>query len=170
MTDGEIRPRTDDDLAACAEVLVEVHGVDGYPVEGVADPVAWLTPPALLHAWVATLDHHPVGHVALSEPQPGDDAAHLWHEQSGEPLHQLGVLGRLFVSPSARGHAFGRRLVEAVAAECDRISRRPVLDVMAKDSAAIHLYERLGWHRIGSTTHRFGDHQTTDAYCYVLTR
>lgn len=33
------RPRTDADLPELARILVEVHDRDGYPVEGVADPV-----------------------------------------------------------------------------------------------------------------------------------
>ena len=44
---------------------------------------------------------------------------------------------------------------------------RLVLDVMTKDTDAIRLYERLGWARIGETTHRYGDGLRTPAVCYV---
>ncbi|MBX9395116.1 acetyltransferase [Streptomyces sp. TRM72054] len=38
---------------------------------------------------------------------------------------------------------------------------------MAKDAAAIRLYERLGLQRIGTSQHSYGDGQQTDAICYV---
>jgi hypothetical protein len=40
-----IRFRTADDLDQAGSVLVEVYELDGYPVEGVADPRAWLECP-----------------------------------------------------------------------------------------------------------------------------
>jgi ribosomal protein S18 acetylase RimI-like enzyme len=45
--------------------------------------------------------------------------------------------------------------------------RRLVLDVMAKDAAAIRLYERLGWLGIGETMHHYGAGQTAHACCCV---
>jgi ribosomal protein S18 acetylase RimI-like enzyme len=42
-----------------------------------------------------------------------------------------------------------------------------VLDVMTKDTAAIRLYERLGWQKIGEASHHFGDGQRTAALCFV---
>ena len=44
---------------------------------------------------------------------------------------------------------------------------RLVLDVMAKDAAAMRLYERLGWRKIGETTHHFGNGESIPAVCYV---
>src|SRR6185503_18070936 len=81
----QIRPRASDDLPAAAAALVQVHHSDGYPVEGVADPAAWLTSPHQIAAWVAELDDHVVGHVALSEPQPDDAAATLWPRAPRRP-------------------------------------------------------------------------------------
>ena len=37
-----IRERQDSDIPALAAALVEVHQLDGYPVEGVDNPKAWL--------------------------------------------------------------------------------------------------------------------------------
>src|SRR5882757_2068218 len=51
-----IRRRTDDDIAELARVLVRVHEIDGYPVEGVSDPEAWLTPPGVMATWTALHD------------------------------------------------------------------------------------------------------------------
>jgi ribosomal protein S18 acetylase RimI-like enzyme len=164
---GIIRPRTPADLPAAAAALIEVHRTDGYPVEGVDDPQGWLTHPQQLGAWVAELDGEIVGHVAISSPQPDDAAATLWHDQTETPLDDIAVLGRLFVLPTARGHAFGRRLIETAHAASRDIGRRLVLDVMAKDTAAIALYERLHWSRIGDTEHPDGHGHTVTAHCYV---
>ncbi|MGL5829866.1 MAG: GNAT family N-acetyltransferase [Angustibacter sp.] len=146
-----IRPRTDDDLPALAAVLVEVHATDGYPVEGVDDPLAWLDLPNAIGAWTAELDGRPVGHIALTEPGPGDEAPHLLAQQHGsEPT---AVLGRLFVSPSARGQGLAEQLTRTAMDAATAAGRRAVLDVMLKDRSAIRLYRRLGWRAIGSFEH-----------------
>ncbi|MBB5785598.1 GNAT family N-acetyltransferase [Jiangella mangrovi] len=162
-----VRPRTDDDLPACASVLAGVQARDGYPVDDIADPAGFLTPPGLLGAWVAaSADGSVAGHVALSEPSPSYAPALLWSRESGEPLDRLGVLGRLFVAPAARGSGLGARLVAAVVDECARLGRRPLLDVVVKDAAAVRLYDRLGWTRFGTVTLRFPS-GPVDAHCYV---
>lgn len=69
-----IRDRTHHDLNPCADVLAQVHEHDGYPVNWPAAPDAWLTPPALLHAWVAELHGTLTGHIGLSRSDPGDAA------------------------------------------------------------------------------------------------
>ena len=147
-----IRPRTDDDLAALAKVLVEVHDVDGYPVEGVKQPIAWLELPDAIAIWIAQIDGKPVGHVAITEPGAADDAARLLREQPAEG--HTAILGRLFVSPSARGQGIAQQLVLTAMTASARMGRRLVLDVMKKDEAAIRLYRRLGWTEIGSVEHK----------------
>lgn len=177
-----VRPRTDADLDRCAAILVRVHGVDGYPVEGVADPHARLHPDRLVAAWVAEIEgedtgdgggedtaagvgeghadgvgegHAVVGHVALTDPSIGDrgEVGRLAPGLEGKPF---GLLCRLFVAPEARGAGAGRRLVEAAMAHA-RVRGLPlVLDVMVKDRSAIRLYERLGWRHIGDSVHHGG--------------
>jgi GNAT superfamily N-acetyltransferase len=166
MPSAIIRERTPADLPAAADALIEIHRTDGYPVEGVADPIAWLTGPTLLRAWVAELAGCIVGHVAISEPGTDDAAPRIWREQSGETTPTL-VLGRLFVLPDARGHAVGRRLLEAARDESRTRGTRLTLDVMAKDTAAIALYERLGWRRTGETRHDDGTGHGHPALAYV---
>ena len=162
-----IRARTAADLDAAAAALVEVHRTDGYPVEGVDDPYAWLVDPHQLAAWVAELDGQTVGHIALSEPQPGDAAATVWNDDTDNGGEPPAVLGRLFVLREARGHALGEQLVQTADAYARQHGRRLVLDVMTKDVAATRLYERLGWRRIGMTKHDDGHGNAVDAYCYV---
>jgi len=161
-----VRERTPADIPAAAAALVEVHRTDGYPVEGVAAPTRWITATDQIRAWVAELDNQIVGHVTISKPQPDDAAAQLWAAHP-DCTGRIAVLGRLFVLPTARGHAIGRRLVEAAQAAAHTDGLRLVLDVMTKDTAAIALYEHLGWRRIGTTDHDDGLGRTIAAYCYV---
>lgn len=163
-----VRPREDADLESAGAALLDVHSTDGYPVEGVADPVAWLKPAGLVSAWVALVDGEVVGHVAVSEPQPGDDAVRLWLEQSDDSIENVAVLGRLFVKSSARGRSIGEQLARAAVTDSAVRGKRLVLDVMDKDQDAIRLYKRLGLKQIGTATHQFGEGQTITAYCYVV--
>jgi GNAT superfamily N-acetyltransferase len=156
----------DSDLPGAADALVEVYRTDGYPVEGVADPIAWLKSDAVLASWVAEVDGAVVGHVAVMQGH-GEAAVSLWVEQSGTGEANVAVLGRLFVVRAARSHSTGRRLMEAAMqfGRCEGV--RLVLDVMTKDVAAIRLYKRLGWRKIGETVHQYGADQSTAAECYV---
>jgi len=165
-----VRERRDADLHEVAAVLVAVHGSDGYPVEGVADPIAWLTGGPVLRAWVGELGGKIIGHVSISSPQSGDAAARLWSEAPRDCNSSVGVLGRLFVISSARGRAVGELLIRAATTYADEIGVRLVLDVMAKDVSAIRLYERLGWKRIGVTSHAAGQGNVIPAVCYVAPR
>ena len=162
-----VRTRTETDLETCGAILRRVHELDGYPVEGVTDTDAWLNPPTLTKAWVATLDHKIAGHVLLTSPTQDDDAARLWQEQSGIPQAAITVLGRLFVDPLARGHDAGSHLMKAALQYATKHHLATVLDVMEKDDAAIRLYERAGWRPIGEARHTFGANQSVRALCYV---
>jgi GNAT superfamily N-acetyltransferase len=172
MTDQQSRPtivireRTPADLPAAGAALVAVHSTDGYPVEGVADPEAWLTSPSQIKAWVADMDGRIVGHVAIGEPQAGDAAATMWKGRTSG-ADDVAVLGRLFVLAAARGAALGERLMAAAIQDAAHRGQRLVLDVMTKDAAAIKLYERTGWQQIGSTQHDDGHGHSIEAYCYV---
>lgn len=157
MAEAIIRPRRDEDLPALARILVEVHALDGYPVEGVADPESWLHLTNPIGAWVAELDGQPVGHAACTEPGPGDDAARMLHEQQGTPVDQIAVLGRLFIAPTARGRHLGTQLVHTAAKAASETGRRAVFDVMTKDKAAIAMYEKLGCVSLGEFLHRHPD-------------
>lgn len=161
-----IRPFADDDLVGTAAALVEVHHTDGYPVEGVEDPGAWIKSDVVLASWVAESNGRIVGHVAVMKPQ-GEAAVNLWIKQSGDSEDRVGVLARLFVVQPARKQAAGRRLMDSAVAYARAHGLRLVLDVMTKDAAAIHLYERLGWRKIGETLHPFGNGKTSPAVCYV---
>ncbi|MFJ3339036.1 GNAT family N-acetyltransferase [Streptomyces sp. NPDC086766] len=161
-----IRPRTEADLPGAAAALVAVHAADGYPVEGVDAPQEWLSPAGILQAWVADKGGKIVGHAMISRPQ-GEDAVKMWLEQSHDTADHVAVGARLFVAPEARSEGLGERLIRAAFDYAQDHGLRVVLDVMAKDKAAIRLYERMGMQRIGTAKHTYGAGQEIDAVCFV---
>ncbi|MFD5394949.1 GNAT family N-acetyltransferase [Streptomyces sp. NPDC127097] len=140
-----IRRRQDSDLDACVAVLAEVHTHSGYPHHWPADPARWLTPGGLTAAWVAEADGTVAGHAALCGPE----------------------VSRLYVAPAARGASLGGRLLRAVEAEAAARGLRPVLEVKATDSAAIALYERLGWLRRATERQDWGAGAVVTVHRYM---
>lgn len=168
MSGVQIRPTIPADLDALADVLVEVHAADGYPVEGVDDPRAWVTLSDSIGQWTALLEGRPVGHVALLWPNPGDGGPGLLTEQQGVPLSRIAVLARLFVSPTARGRSAARRLMDAALGRARCKDLKVVLDVMAKDGRAIELYRSSGWQLLGELDHAVTQesHVKALAFCW----
>lgn len=156
MNSIEIRPTLTADLDVLARILAQVHELDGYPVEGVDDPRAWLELPHSIGQWTALLDGKPVGHAALLRPQPSDGAPLILAKRDGLSLGQMAVLAKLFVAPLARGHSVANRLMDVAEDEARSAEIRLALDVMAKDRSAISLYQRRGWCPIGSSQHLYG--------------
>ncbi|MGW7487789.1 GNAT family N-acetyltransferase [Streptomyces sp. NPDC054786] len=142
-----IRRRRDTDLDACVALLAEVHTHSGYPHHWPRDPARWLTPDGLTAAWVAEADGAVVGHAALC----GDEVS------------------RLCVAPAARGKGLGGRLLRAVEAEAAARGLRPVLEVKATDTAAIALYERLGWARRATERQEWGAGEVVTVHHYEAT-
>lgn len=163
-----IRPRRYDDLPALGDVLVRVHAVDGYPVEGVEHPEAWLTPPRQLAAWTALVADTPIGHIALAKATRDDDAAAMWLRYApGNELDNVAIPVRLFVDPEHRRLGAAKQLMAAILEYADAHGLVLVFDVMLKDRTAIHLYETLGCHRLGTIEHRHGDGLIEPAAVYL---
>lgn len=163
-----IRPRREEDLPEPAAALVRVHALDGYPVEGVADPEAWLRHPNELQSWTAAEDDQPIGQITLTRAVPEDDAARAWREHTGGDINHLAIPVRLFVDPDHRESGAGRQLMET-AVDYARTSELAIaFDVMLKDRATIRLYERLGARHVASLTHQYGNGLTEPAAVYVM--
>jgi len=165
--DITIRPRDPGDLPDLAPVLVRVHAVDGYPVEGVAAPEDWLTPPRELAAWTAVYDGVPVGHISLAKADSSDDAAAVWQQTTGHGIEAVAIPVRLFVDPDHRDQGAGKFLMLAAHTYAAEHGLTLVFDVMLKDHAAIRLYESVGCQRLGTIEHHHSDGETEPAAVYV---
>jgi GNAT superfamily N-acetyltransferase len=126
-----------------------------------------LSQASLLGAWVAELDGRLVGHVSLSRSGEGDLAPGLWSRRSGASEDSAAVVGRLFVAPRARGHGIGALLIGRAVEEARRRGLHPVLDVVASDTAAAALYERLGWELMATVEQRWSPSQLVSVHCYA---
>jgi len=162
MGDVNIRTRKEEDLGLLADALVAVHELDGYPVEGVAEPRGWLRLPAMVAAWTAEVDGRVAGQAMLVAATPEE----VEIAQSAGSRGPVRTLCRLFVHPEARGRGAARLLLQAVHQFAEAEGSDLLLDVMAKDAAAIRLYESLGWVRIHESVHHFGEGQQTPCYWY----
>lgn len=167
-TDVVIRRRRDADLPALAEVLVRVHALDGYPVEGVSDPEGWLRHPRELQSWIAESGGAPVGQVTLTRASTDDDAARVWLEHSGASVDRLVIPVRLFVDPEHRASGAGTRLMRTAMEYAEGVRCCVAFDVMEKDVAAVRLYERMGAVRLGSIEHRHSNGSVEPAAVYAV--
>lgn len=168
MSDVEIRPTLPGDLDALADVLLQVHAIDGYPVEGVDDARAWVELPQALGQWTALVSGEPVGHAALVQPSIDDGAPTMLYQQRDIDMDQIAVLVRLFVAPKARGRALARALLDAAETKARADGLTLALDVMTKDNAAIRLYESRGWRRLGTFHHTVANGLQEPALAYAL--
>jgi ribosomal protein S18 acetylase RimI-like enzyme len=137
----------DDDLAALCEAT------DAAIIEG--GGFGWVNPPGrrALESYyrgivlvperellVARMDGTIVGSAHLVKPPRNNEAqafaAHLMHA---------------FVAPYARGHGLARMLTEGVEARARELGYHVLnLDVRETQTAAIHMYESLGFERWGT--------------------
>ncbi|MBD0841473.1 GNAT family N-acetyltransferase [Streptomyces sp. TRM68416] len=148
-------------------ILAEVHAHDGYPVNWPDRPDEWLSRGSLLGSWVAELEGGLVGHVSLAQAGDGDLAPVLWSERHGTTREMTAVVSRLFVAPQARGHRIGALLIGSAVEAARHRGLHPVLDVVASDTAAAALYERLGWELTATVEQEWSAHQRVTVRCYA---
>jgi GNAT superfamily N-acetyltransferase len=161
-----VRRRTDEDVAACEQLVRIVHKLDGYPGHWPSDLRDFVAQPDTLAAWVALVDGGIVGHVALL-PDSSDASMALAMTATGLPLESLGFVSRLFVAPDARRHGVGRTLLEKAATFAHDLGRHPVLDVVTRFQNAIDLYESSRWARAGVVTAHIAGGVTLEEFVYV---
>ena len=161
-----VRPRTDEDLGACMELIRACHHVDGYPARLPPDVRTFLDAPDAIAAWIAESSGDIIGHVALhlaSTPPVIDLAC----TSTGLTADKLSVVSRLVVSPSARGRGVGSSLLHVVASASIERGRHALLDVHTALQPAIRLYERSGWVRIGAVSVTFENGLALDEFVYL---
>lgn len=162
-----IRERTDDDLAACAELASAVHDADGYPsFLGEGTFATFVAPDDALAAWVATHDGAIVGNVVL-RPRSAPGSVVLAASALGCAPEGLGFVSRLLVAPAARRRGLARALLNRVVEASVARGRRTVLDVVTRDVGAIALYEACGWRVLGDHTMSMRDGSTLNLVVYA---
>ncbi|KAH6659098.1 acyl-CoA N-acyltransferase [Truncatella angustata] len=157
MATTDIRLRTEDDFAALVAALEDVYSTDGYPVQGTADAAAFFNPDGLVEAWVAVHDEVVVGHVAIIAAAKGYQPAVralLDLPGSGADVKQCVVVARFFVRKYARGLGLGRTLIERTCEWARENKVKIVMNVLSKDKAAIQLYEKVDFRRIGEGSYK----------------
>jgi GNAT superfamily N-acetyltransferase len=144
-----VRTRRNSDHDALVKIAEQVHSLDGYPPYlPNHDFRDFLFEHETLAAWVAELAGELVGQVAL-HPRTGQSAMALAAEALGVEPERLGVVARLLVDPVHRGLGAAKTLLEVAASAAVERHRIPILDVASHFHAAVGLYERCGWVRLG---------------------
>lgn len=170
--DGEghliIRGRRDGDLDACEQLVQATHRHDRYPVYLGDSARSFLCHHGALSAWIAEVDNTIAGHVAL-HPATSKAVTALACDRLNITAGQIGVIARLLVSPQQRGRGAGSRLLATAAAHAHALRLQPILDVDMNLTAAIALYERAGWQRIGQTSIDLPDGTSLREAVYALT-
>jgi len=141
-----VRPREPRDIPACVASLRRVHDVSGYPSRWPADPGTWITPRAMVAAWVAEHDGQVAGHVALVRGLRLDRLL----QATGLPAESLGGISRLYVDPGFQRLGLARALLDAATDAALAHRLKPALDVVDESAPAIALYERAGWRQVGT--------------------
>jgi GNAT superfamily N-acetyltransferase len=132
------------------------HEQDRYPIFLFSDLWTFLCHESAIGAWVAVVDDEVVGHVALHrDSMPGVIA--LASETLGLAADQLGVVARLMVAPEVRRQGIAQSLLAHVTQEAINRGLWPVLDVVTVHTAAIAMYDALGWRRAGVVTSQLAE-------------
>ena len=158
-----VRPRTSGDLEALEALAATLKDVDGYP-----PPLGRGLFPAA-PAWVACSDDALVGHVAVHE-STASEAMDVVAKAAGCTRADLLVVSRLFVAIDRRRAGIGRMLLDVAVTACHERGRRPMLDVSTDFAAAIALYERAGWERVGDVVFPYvadGIEHVAHSYAYL---
>jgi GNAT superfamily N-acetyltransferase len=162
----ELRPRRESDLDECEHLARVVHAVDGYPPRCADGLRLFVSAGDALGAWVAVSESGIVGHVAL-QPKSSGAVMALGSNATGRPPDQLGMVARLFVSPTERRIGIGSSLLALAAGAGRARGLWPILDVAAHFDAAIRLYERAGWSCAGSVTVAFHNEEPLEELVYL---
>jgi GNAT superfamily N-acetyltransferase len=162
-----IRERTESDAGACLDLLLRVHGRDGYPLHvPVAEVPAFFTVEHEAGAWVAEQAGAVVGHVALRCP-PDDPTMVVAERATGLSPDRLAMVSRLFIAPELRGTGLGRTLLRHATGQARSRGRRAVLDVGQRLTAAVDLYESEGWQRVDALHLPLDRDTVLDLWVYV---
>jgi GNAT superfamily N-acetyltransferase len=136
-----------------AALLTATHHSDAYPVILLEDMEAWAAAADVVAGWVATepgADGQVVGHVLLTDAEPGDAATLQWLDATGLGIDELIAVRRLVVHERAHRTGLGAALLATAVDAAHALGRRPVLDMADNLTAAGRLYQRAGFEQVGA--------------------
>jgi GNAT superfamily N-acetyltransferase len=162
----DVRARTVEDLDALVRLARRVHRHDGYPPRRPGDLRAFVAGDDAVAAWVAVVSGRIVGHVALHRTSSPEVMA-LARSATGCAAGELAVVARLLTDPAARRQGVGAALLAVATQGSVARGRRPILDVATHFDAAIALYERAGWERVGTVTVAVPGDEPLDEHVYL---
>lgn len=151
MSTLHIRPRQDADLPALLEILARQQEQTQYPFSWPppGDPADFVRRPTELAAWVAEVDGHVAGHVAVHRVRPEDPLAALGAAAHGVPVRRLRAVEVLFVDRGLGGRGIGSALLATATGHALADGGAPVLDVVCEHEGPVGLYRRRGWQVAG---------------------
>ena len=141
-----VRLREPSDVAELTAILTTVYEFTKYPVDGPSSFPSRFQSKNALTSIVALYNGALVGHAELQDTS-GLNPTVVAFLQSQEPLTSFAALVTLFVDPKVQGKGIGARLVSEAMERGRQARKRLVLVVLDKDTAAIRMYEKMGWQR-----------------------
>jgi GNAT superfamily N-acetyltransferase len=162
-----IRPRAPSDVPTLIEILTDVWNLTKYPVDGPPSFPSRFQCTKALHSIVALYNGKPVGHAELQDAS-GLNPLVVEPLTSYAPLSSYAALVSLFVDPAMQGKGIGARLVKEAMVWARVQGKRLVLVVLDKDTAAIRMYEKMGWERGIEYTYESSLGVKYTAFSYVM--
>jgi GNAT superfamily N-acetyltransferase len=141
-----IRSRSPSDVPTLIKILTDVWNITKYPVDGPPSFPARFQSTKALNSYVALYQGKLVGHAELQDTS-GLNPLVTESLTSYAPLSSYAALVSLFVDPAMQGKGIGAQLVREAMAWATAHDRNLVLIVLDKDTAAIRMYEKMGWKR-----------------------
>jgi len=144
MTEPQILPSRDDDLAAIAAIYAHhvLHGTASFETE----------PPSLEEMRRRRAELMARGYPYLVADDPAGIVGYAYAgPYRARPAYGNTVENSVYLRPDAIGRGLGRRLLDALIADCEGRGYRQMIAVVGDsgNTASIRLHERAGFRLVG---------------------
>jgi GNAT superfamily N-acetyltransferase len=150
VPDLSTRPRRDADFPVLIDILARQQAETRYPFVWPPSrtPERFLRRPNELDAWVAELDGHVVGHVAIGSVAE-DELGRMWAAAHQVPVERLRCISVLYADRRLPRRGIGSALLARATERALVDGGAPCLDVVAAHVEPVRLYRSRGWREIG---------------------